>query len=475
MPTYRATDLRAGIVHFGVGRFHRAHQAAYLDRLAEERVSSGWGVVGVGLQTPAVQHALARQDHLYTLCEQAETGAKLRVVGNLKRYLFAPRQRRSVLDAVTHPDTKVVSLTITAPTYQEVVPHPSDGVFGLLVEGLRRRRAAGTTPFTVVSCDNIADNGAATRQQVLATAGMLGDGLAEWIDGNVAFPNTMVDRITPPVSDQVRQRLRQLLGVEDECAVMTEPFSQWVIEDDFCNERPPLDEVGVQFVPDARPYKEIKTRLLNGSHCALGYLGSAAGLRTTSEAMANPLFSAFVEQLMAYEIAPLLTAPSGVDLAAYQRSVLQRMGSEVLNDPLSRLSTKGSVRIPSYVLPSLEDALRQGAPHRRLTLVVAGWVAQLRRAPRSPDRPDPADEILQTVARQPGADLRPLLAHEPVFGTLGQHEAWVTELQSAVAMIESRGVEAAMMAASLPTQTSVRADDHPASGRRRRAPRVAAS
>ena len=473
VPSYRACDLRAGLVHFGVGRFHRAHQAAYLDRLAEQRVSFDWGVVGVGLRTLATHQALARQDRLYSLCESDSTGTTVRVVGHLKRNLFAPQQRAAVLAVLVHPDTKVVSLTITAATYAEPVCHLPDGVFGLVAEALWRRRAAGTAPFTVLSCDNIADNGAAAQRQTLAAADAFGPGLMGWVERHVAFPSTMVDRITPPLSGDMENRINERLGVSDACAVLTEPFSQWVVEDQFCNERPPLEEVGVQLVADAAPYKVIKTRLLNGSHCALGYLGTAAGLKTSSQAMADPLFRGFVEQLMRWEIAPLLPAPLDLDLASYQRSVLTRMSSEAMDDPLSRLSTRGSVRIPSYVLPSLEDALRHGAPHRRLTLVVAGWVAQLRRRSRSLDVADPAAELLQTLARSHGDDLRPLLGHSTVFGTLGEHESWVEDLRSAVAMIEARGVRAAMSAASQPRRRVTAEDSRAAAGRQKAAPDVA--
>jgi mannitol-1-phosphate/altronate dehydrogenase len=428
-------------VHIGVGRFHRAHQSAYLDRLAEQRISQDWGVVGVGMRTPQTSRALQRQDGLYTLCQPTGDDLSLRVVGHLKRALFAPTQRRAVMAALEHPATKVVSLTVTAPTYLQPAQEPH-GVFGLVAEALRRRRLAGTSPFTVMSCDNVLDNGEATRRQVLAAADALPGDLAGWIGGTVAFPSTMVDRITPPIGAELGVRLRTRLSVADECAVVTEPFSQWVVEDDFCNERPPLDEVGVQFVPDARPYRTVKTRLLNGSHCALGYLGSAAGFTTTTEAMADPVMGDFVAHLMRREVAPLLAAPQ-VDLEAYLCSTIARLSSPTLSDPLERLCARGSVRIPNYVLPSLEDALQRRTPHALLTLVVAGWVAHLRRRPSAPDPTDPAAEMLQTLARH-RTSVRALLRQSSVFATLSDNAAWVSDLEAAVRAIELRGARTAM-------------------------------
>lgn len=444
-PTYRSADLRAGVLHFGVGRFHRAHQASYFDRLAEERVSDGWGIVGAGLRSRSVQRSLAAQDHLFSRCVQTDDGMRLRVVGAMKGMLFAPRERPAVLDALASPDTRLVSLTVTAPTYKvQSTRELAEGVFGLVAEGLRRRRIAGIAPFTVLSCDNVPDNGNAARRQVLAAADLVDGRLRDWIDRDVAFPNSMVDRITPPMTDHLSTKVAVRLGVRDRCAVVTEAFSHWVVEDVFCNERPPLDEVGVQFVADAAPFRRLKTRLLNASHCALGYLGTAQGFRTTAEAMRDPGMRGFVEEMMREEVIPLLCPPSGVDLPAYQQEVVARVSSVALADPLSRLCDRGSVRVPSYVLPSLEDALRHGSSRQRLTLVVAAWISMLRRDDRGVAQ-DPAAELLRSLVRHHPHDLRPLLRHPAVFGDLGRHEAWVTELSAAVQHLESRGARAAMM------------------------------
>jgi mannitol-1-phosphate/altronate dehydrogenase len=247
----------------------------------------------------------------------------------------------------------------------------------------------------------------------------------------------------------LQHEVEQRLGVRDECAVFTEPFTAWVIEDQFSNRRPPLDAVGAQFVSDARPYRDLKARLLNASHCALGHLGTAAGYTTTAEAMRDPALSHFVEQMMQREIAPLLEAPAAMDVDAYQREILTRISSPSIPDPLSRLSTKGMVRIPSYVVPSLRAALERDAPRARLTLVVAAWISRLRHQSGvgSGHDPVPREELLQAALHQHPDDPRAILAHTP-FADLARHVTWPGELQAAVRRLQRSGVHSALAAAS---------------------------
>jgi fructuronate reductase/mannitol 2-dehydrogenase len=352
VPTYDVRALTPSVVHLGVGDFHRAHQAVYLDRLAE-RGERGWGLVGAGLRSRRMTGALTAQEGLYTVVERGAKAAAPRVVGVLQRYLYAPENKQALLQAMTDPRTRVITMTITAPAYQE---DPSSSrtatAFDYLVEALSRRKAAGLPGFTVVSCDNLPDNGAAARDCVLRTAELRDPRLARWIGEHVAFPTTMVDRITPRADLELRRKLRRDHGVVDRCPVTTETFSQWVVEDSFCNGRPPLDEVGVEFVTDARPFLRAKTSLLNGSHCAIGYLGHPLGHRTSADAMADPLVRTVVVSMMEDEIAPLLKQVPGLHLGSYQRALLARFSDEAVADPLSRLCTRGSVRMPNYVLPS---------------------------------------------------------------------------------------------------------------------------
>jgi fructuronate reductase/mannitol 2-dehydrogenase len=317
VPTYDRSALTPAVVHFSVGGFHRAHQLLYFDEVAERRISDGWGVIGVGLHSRTMKDALAPQDHLYTVVERSPDGERARVVGVMVDYHFAPDDPTAVLDLLADENTRMVSLTITGNGYRlcphtgtfdaaddDIAwdlrePHQPRTVFGFLVEGLDRRRRAGLPPFTVVSCDNMHRNGEAARAAVVGFARLRDEVLARWIADRVAFPSSMVDRITPHTTPEERAAVAQRYGVDDRWPVITEPFSQWVLEDEFCNGRPPLQDVGVQFVPDVSAYELMKTRLLNASHSALGHLGSLAGHVRMDEVMADPDLSEYVRRLMA--------------------------------------------------------------------------------------------------------------------------------------------------------------------------------
>ncbi len=465
VPTYDRSALTPAVVHLSVGGFHRAHQLLYFDELAQRRISDGWGVVGVGLRSRSMKEALAPQDHLYTVVERSPDGERARVVGVMVDYHFAPEDPARVLDLLSDERTRMVSLTITGSGYRL---NPSDGafdaddvdiqadlrcpdrprtVFGYLVEALDRRRRKGLPPFTVVSCDNMHRNGDAARAAVVGFARLRDEVLARWITDRVAFPSSMVDRITPHTSAGEREAVARRYGVDDRWPVITEPFSQWIIEDEFCNGRPPLDRVGVRFVPDVAAYELMKTRLLNASHCALGYLGSLAGLGTLDEVMAEPVFAHYAERLMDDEVTPLLPPPEGIDLADYKRSLLQRFANPAISDGLPRLCRRGSAKMPHHLLPSLQEALAAGRPHRLLTLAVAGWFRYLRGtdetgAPLVVD--DPHAERLQALARAGGTDPRPLLGFRSLFGDLGDDAGFVAELQQALERLDRLGVRASL-------------------------------
>lgn len=467
VPTYDRAALTPAVVHFSVGGFHRAHQLLYFDEVAERRISTGWGVVGVGLRSRTMKEALAPQDHLYTVVERSPDGERARVVGVMVDYHFAPEDPARVLDLLTDERTRMVSLTITGSGYRLV---PSSGtfdaddvdiqadllspdsprtVFGYLVEALDRRRRAGLPPFTVVSCDNMHRNGDAARAAVIGFARLRDEVLARWIDDRVAFPSSMVDRITPHTSAGEREAVARRYGVDDRWPVITEPFSQWIIEDSFSAGRPPLDQVGVRFVPDVAAYELMKTRLLNASHCALGYLGSLAGLGTLDQVMAEPVFAHYVARLMDDEVTPLLPPPEGIDLVEYKRTLMQRFANPAISDGLPRLCRRGSTKMPHHLLPSLEEALAAGRPHRLLTLAVAGWFRYLRGtdetgAPLPLD--DPRADELHALALAGGTDPRPLLGLRELFGTLGDHADFVDELHRALERLDRDGVRAALAA-----------------------------
>jgi mannitol-1-phosphate/altronate dehydrogenase len=324
---------------------------------------------------------------------------------------------------------------------------------GFLVEALGRRRASGAGPFTVLSCDNLPDSGAAARASVTGFAAQRDPDLARWIAENVTFPSSMVDRITPETTPAARDEIEDLFGVPDRWPVVTEPFRQWVIEDDFCAGRPPLERVGVQFVDDVGPHKLIKARLLNGGHCALGYLGLLRGHERSDQAMEDPVVRTAVEDLLTEEVLPLLPEVPGMDLEHYRDQTLDRFANPAIGDRLERLGRRGSVKMPSYVLPSLRDALAQDRPHRLLLLVVAAWMRYLRGSdlegrPLTVD--DPKAESLQALVRGSGNDPRRLLRMRSLFGQLADDPRVVGELGELLELLDEDGLAAALTSDTTP-------------------------
>lgn len=463
VPAYDRAALTPAVVHMSVGSFHRAHQAIYFDDLAQRGISRGWGLVGVGLHRRELRDALAAQDGLYTVVARGADGDVARVVGAIGRYLYAPEDGERVLAALADARTRLVTLTITGEGYRvdgstEHARGPRSAL-GFLVAALDRRRRGGLPPFTVLSCDNLPANGELARSAVVSCARLHDERLADWIDEHGAFPSSMVDRITPRTTPADREMVARRFGVLDRAPVITEPFSQWVIEDDFCAGRPPLDRVGARFVGDVRPHALVKTRLLNGSHCALGPLGYLAGHRTSSEALADPVLGAFVERLMGDEIAPLLPPVAGLDLDAYRAGLLTRLGNPAIGDRLARLCRNGSAKVPVHLLSSIAEARALGRPHRLLTLAVAGWLRYLRGAdehgaPIVLD--DPLGGDLRALAVAGGTDPRPLLGARAVFGRLGDDAGFAAELGAALQDLERRGARGAT-AAYLAARTSLAA------------------
>jgi fructuronate reductase/mannitol 2-dehydrogenase len=467
VPTYERATLTPGVVHISVGSFHRSHQAMYFDELARRGGGDGWALVGVGLHRREMQEALTAQDGLYTVVPRGPGAGRARVVGIITRYLFAPDEAGAVVDALTDERTRLATLTITAdgykvdagtggfaaddPAVQADLADPSrpGSALGYLVEALDRRRKAGHPPFTVLSCDNLPANGMVARTAVVSFARLRDEGLARWIDAHVAFPSCMVDRITPTTTQADREMVERDFGVRDRWPVMTEPFSQWIVEDSFSHGRPPLDEVGVRFVPDVRPYALMKTRLLNASHSALGYLGSLAGHRRTDEAMDDPVFAGYLERMMADEITPLLPPVAGIDLPAYRADLLERLRNPAIGDRLSRLCRNGSAKVPRHLLTSLREARSTDRSHALLTLAVAGWMRHLSGVDDD-GRPltidDPLGERLQALALEGGTDPRPLLAERATFGSLGADPDFADALQQDLVELEAGGARALVAA-----------------------------
>ncbi|MBZ9559373.1 MULTISPECIES: mannitol dehydrogenase family protein [unclassified Modicisalibacter] len=393
-PRYDRRQVTPGIVHFGVGGFHRAHQAMYLDELMNRGEALDWGIVGVGVMPGdrRMQAALAAQDHLYTLVVKHPDGHyEPRVIGSIVDYLYAPDDREAVIERMADPATRIVSLTVTEGGYnfhhvtgdydlsQPDVAHDlaepdtPRTTFGLVVAALRRRRERGIAPFTVMSCDNIQGNGDVARKMFTAHARALDAELGAWIDAEVSFPNAMVDRITPVTTADDIAALAERFGVDDRWPVVCEPFTQWVLEDHFPQGRPPFERVGVQMVDDVIPYELMKLRLLNASHQALTYFGYLAGYRYAHEVCQDPLFVRFLLDYMTLEATPTLAPVPGVDLADYRQTLIERFANPEIRDTLARLCAESSDRIPKWLLPVIREQLERGGEIRRSTAVVASW------------------------------------------------------------------------------------------------------
>ncbi|OBG76640.1 mannitol dehydrogenase [Mycobacterium sp. E1715] len=460
VPTYERSALQRGVVHIGAGNFHRAHQAVYFDDLARSGISHRWGVTGVSLHSPGAKDLLSAQDGLYTVVQRGHDGQTARVVGSIGSVHFAPHDGAAVRAALADPQTRIVSLTITDNGYfldpvtdQFDADHPdvradlvaSGGyatAWGYLAEALDRRRRAGFAPFTVLCCDNIPGDTRPARTALISFAACKDPGLARWIERHVAFPSTMVDRITPQTSTSEREFVEQTFGVADKCPVVTEPYRQWVIEDSFSNGRPPLEEVGAEFVADVSDHKLIKTRLLNGTHIALACLATLAGYQRTDEAMRNRVICDYVETLLREEIQPLLPAVPGMNTPQYRATLLDRLSNPSMSDQLSRLARRGTTKITSFVLPSLQEAIAQGRPHTLLTLAVAGWARYMRGHDLQGRRLRLEDSQAIPVAKlanMAGNNPDPLLRHA-MFAELRAVPGFARRLGDMIADIDTRGV-----------------------------------
>jgi len=388
--TYDRSAVKAGIVHLGIGAFHRAHQAVYLDDLLV-RVPA-WGIIGVSLKSTATAEALNSQNGLYTLAVRGSDGTHHRVIGSVLRVLTAKRDTAALLAAMSDPAIRIISLTITEKGYchdpasgkldekhPDILidlenPHTPCSGPGFIVEALRRRWQSGCGPVTIMSCDNLPMNGQTTRQIVLRLAALRDPSLAAWIEDQVTFPCTMVDRIVPATTEMDRAAIRTAIGLDDACPVLTEPFTQWVIEDRFCAGRPAFEQVGAEMVADVKPYELMKLRMLNGSHSTLAYLGYLAGYKTVAQVMSQPGFVQLITGMMTDEIMPTLNMPAGVDLLDYRNALIARFKNPNLEHKTAQIAMDGSQKLPQRVLGTIRDRLAKGASFKRLALCVAGWM-----------------------------------------------------------------------------------------------------
>jgi mannitol 2-dehydrogenase len=467
-PTYDRSRVTTGVVHFGVGGFHRAHQAMYHDRLMNRGAALDWGICGVGIM-PAdrrMKEALDAQDHLYTLIVKHGDGTyEPRVIGAIVEYMFAPDDQEAVIEKLAAEATRIVSLTITEGGYNI---HPVTGrfdaanpdvqhdletgavprtTFGLITEALRRRRERGVAPFTVMSCDNLQGNGHLSRMAFTAFARLRAPDLGEWVEREVRFPNSMVDRITPVTTDADRAELRKRFGIDDKWPVVCEPYTQWVLEDAFSLGRPPYEDAGVQVVDDVEPYELMKLRLLNASHQALCYFAYLAGYRLVHEAAQDPLFRAFLLGYMDEEGTPTLPPVPGVDLDEYKRTLIERFSNAEVRDTIARLCAESSDRLPKWLLPVVRRQLETGGEIKRSAAVVASWARYAEGVDEQGEPIDLVDRLrdsLVAVARRQREDPDAFIANRELFGDLIDDERFVAAYRSALRSLHEHGARATL-------------------------------
>jgi mannitol 2-dehydrogenase len=466
LPAYDRSRLTPGIVHIGLGNFHRAHMAVYLDDLFAKGLGHDWAVLGAGVREgdARMREALRAQDWLSTVIELDPAGLRARRVGAMTGFVEVQPDNAALIAAMTDPAIRIVSLTVTEggyfvdaatgrfdPSAPEIVAdaanpdHPATA-FGAILAALRARRAAGIAPFTVMSCDNLPGNGHVTRDAVTGLARLSDPALADWVAANVAFPNGMVDRITPATGPRERA-LAKSLGLDDPVPVTCEPFRQWVLEDNFPAGRPPLEQVGVTFTPYVHAYEAMKIRILNGGHAIIAYPGGLLDIEMVHEAMAHPLIAGFLDKVEREEIIPLVPPVPDTDLNAYFALIHSRFANPEVADTIRRLCLDGSNRQPKFILPSLRDNLAAGRVPRGLILESALWCRYCAGASDSgttiaPN--DPAWERLTEVARAARAEPALWLAMDDIYGEVGCDPVVIAEFTRVLNALWENGTVAVL-------------------------------
>ncbi|MCU1531545.1 MAG: mannitol dehydrogenase [Arthrobacter sp.] len=465
-PSYDRAALKAGIVHFGVGGFHRAHQAMYLDRLMNNGEALDWAICGVGVLPgdARMKEAMDKQDCLYTLVVKHPDGTREgRIIGSIIEYLFAPDNPDAVIEKMASGDIRIVSLTVTEGGYNfhhvtgefdaenpDIAHDLRAGAaprttFGLITEALSRRRARGLAPFTIMSCDNIQGNGDVARKMFVSYASLKDAELGSWVEEHVPFPNSMVDRITPVTTFEDRDAIEEAFGVDDAWPVVCEPFEQWVLEDHFSLGRPPFEKTGVQLVEDVEPYELMKLRLLNASHQGMCYFGYLAGYRYAHEVCQDPLFAQFLLDYMDKEATPTLQPVPGIDLDEYKRTLIERFSNEHVRDTLARLCAESSDRIPKWLLPVIRINLEQGGEIHRSAAIVASWARYDEGIDEQGQPIDVVDRLkdsLMAAASRQREEPLSFISQREVFGDLIDNEEFVTAYTSALKRLYKQGARA---------------------------------
>ncbi len=469
-PTFDRSALKSRIVHLGFGAFHRAHQALYTNEMLE-KTNSDWGICEVNLfGGEDLIEQLRVQDHLYTVAEKGAQATEVKLIGSVTESLHPTLDgKAAVLAKMTEEQVAIVSMTITEKGYcadpatgrldknnalivsDLANPQDPSSAIGYIVEALRQRRKKGISPFTVMSCDNVQENGHVARAAVLDFANLVDAELAAWIESNVTFPCTMVDRIVPAATEETLSEIEALVGVADQCGIACEPFRQWVIEDNFVAGRPDWNVAGAEFVADVVPFEEMKLRMLNGSHSFLAYLGYLGGYAHISDTMTNEDYRQAAFDMMMKAQAPTLNMPQGTDLEAYAKLLIERFTNPSLKHQTWQIAMDGSQKIPQRMGGSLRHHLAQGTEFKWLAMGIAGWMryvsAQDERGEEIDVR-DPMVEQFKAIYAEHGLNVsavKALLSIEAIFGTdLIQNEVFVEAVTNAYQLLLTEGARGAV-------------------------------
>lgn len=466
-PRYDRDRMGIGIVHLGVGAFHKAHQAVYTDD-AMAHSPDNWGIVGISLKRPDSRDQLAPQDYLYSVGQRDNNGEALRVIGAIKALLVAPENPHAVLAQLAQPQISIITLTITEKGYclkpdgSLDLAHPDiqhdlnhhhlpRSAIGYLARGLALRRRQGGAPPTILSCDNLPGNGARLRAAVVDFSRIFDPATADWCVEHVRFPSSMVDRIVPASTETDIARFQHATGLLDAAFVSTEPFHQWVIEDDFPQPRPAWEAGGAQFVRTVAPYETVKLRLLNGAHSAIAYIACLAGYTYVHEAIADPLLARFIAEMMEQEIVPCLDARAGPPLSHYCKTLLARFSNRALAHRTLQIAMDGSQKLPLRILETVRERLARQMSINRLSLVVAAWLSCLANRDNH-DRPiaivDPLATALTTAMQRdndPAQRVQAALSIGGIFGNdLPSDPRFTTPVTQWFVSLTDRGVEATL-------------------------------
>jgi mannitol 2-dehydrogenase len=412
VPHYDRRAIAPRILHLGVGGFHRAHMALYTDELAE--AGGDWAIRGVGLldSDRRMASVLESQDHLYTLIERDSNASRPRVIGSIVDYVLVAGNEPAFAEQIANPEVAILSMTITEGGYSLAHRNPT---LEAIASGLDARRAAGATPLTILSCDNLPGNGTVAREAITQVCAARGEELLRFVENACTFPNSMVDRITPQTTDDDRAWLRDEIGIDDGWPVVAEPFRQWVLEDTFAGDRPRFEDVGALFTDRVHDWELYKLRMLNATHSCLAYLMAIEGVVYVDEAVALPAVRRYLERFLTTEAIPTLTEIPGHPAAEYGRTVLNRYANTGVRDQIARLCIDGTAKFPSFLIPTIERELELDGPVECAALALAGWARYLATVPAAERAHDPHGDQAAAFAVRSLDDPRAFLEFDAVF------------------------------------------------------------